>query len=219
MTVEIFPSSVYAIEKTDDVSEIMKETDTIRTAVSGNVIATFDKKNNMMYIKDGVNEYSFSTETFEREQRYELYSASSNKVIKKESVALHAYEYVRTPSGKYYYGVDIPSYSINPNNWSDWISVWDNGSREGRYASKFADYIEAAQDAEHTIATYGGATAVAVVVGLVTKNPKWSADAFKAACSAVGVLVSVGILDAAADYYNNLSNARQNYFAIRNIVG
>lgn len=44
MTVGILPSSVYAIEKTDDVPEIMKETDTIRTAVSGNVIATFDKK-------------------------------------------------------------------------------------------------------------------------------------------------------------------------------
>lgn len=90
----------------------------------------------MMYIKDGVNEYSFSTETFESEQRYELYAASSNKVIKEESVALHAYEYVRTPSGKYYYGVDIPSYSINPNNWCGWISVWDDGSRERRYAKE-----------------------------------------------------------------------------------
>lgn len=195
---------------------ILQETDKIRTAVSGNVTATFDKEKNTVYVNDGVNEYSFSTEAPENKLAYTAYS---NHVIKEESVALHAYKYAKNSSGKYYYGIDIPSYSINPNNWCGWISVWDDESREGQYAAKFAKCIDDAQDAEHTIAIYGGATAVAVTTGLITKNPKWSADAFKAVCAAAGVLVSVGILNAAADYFNNLNNARENYFAIRNIVG
>ncbi len=199
-----------------DVATVVQDTGENRVAVSGDVTATFDKNTNTMYINDGGEIYSFSLDNSSSELTSAPYA---NKVIKEESVALHAYEYVRTDSGNYYWGVDIPSFSINPNNWCGWISVWDDGSKEGNFASEFADYIEAAQDDEHTIAAYGGATAVAVIVGLATKNPAWSADAFKAACAAAGVLVSVGILDAASSYYSNLNNARENYFAIRRIVG
>lgn len=217
LSVGVISTTAFAAEPSlySDVT-IVQDTSDSRVAVSGDVTATFDKKTNTMYINDGGDIYSFSLSVSDSSSTAVPYA---NKVVKEESVALHAYEYVLTDSGDYYWGVDIPSYNINPNNWCGWISVWDDGSTEGNFAAEFADYIDAAQDDEHTIATYGGATAVAVIVGLVTKNPTWSASAFKAACAAAGVLVSVGILDAGASYYNNLNNARENYFAIREIVG
>lgn len=217
LSVGCISTAAFAAEPSSyDVATVVQDTNESRVAVSGDVTATLDKDTNIIYINEGGKTYSFSLDNPNNESTPTPYA---NKVIKEESVALHAYEYVRTDSGDYYWGVDIPSFSINPNNWCGWISVWDDGSTEGDYAAEFADYIDAAQDAEHTIAAYGGATAVAVIVGLITKNPKWSADAFKAACAAAGVLVSVGILDAASSYYNNLDNARENYFAIREIVG
>lgn len=193
-------------------AKIVEDNKDSRTATYGDVTATFDKNTNIMYINDGVNEYSFSLNN-----NYDIV-AYNDTAIKEESVALHRYEYNKDSSGKYYWRVDIPSYSINPNNWCGWISVKDNGSKESTYASKFADYIDAAKDNEHTIFTYAGATGVGIIVGLITKNPVWSESAFKAACAAAGVMVGYGFLNAASSYYNNLNNARENYFAIRNVL-
>lgn len=198
-----------------DSAIIIKNDESVRVAVYGDVVATFDKNANIMYVKDGENEFSFSMDATENSGIIPY----ANTTIKEESVALHRYEYNRTDSGSYYWAVDIPSYAINPNNWCGWISVWDDGSAEGNYAEEFADYIDAAQDDEHTIAIYGGAAAVTAIVGLATKNPVYSASAFKAVCAAAGVAVSYGLLEAASSYFNNLDNARENYFAIRELVG
>ncbi|MDD3570676.1 MAG: hypothetical protein PHY44_06200 [Lachnospiraceae bacterium] len=96
--------------------------------------------------------------------------------------------------------------------------MWDNGSEEGELAEEFADYIDDAQDDEHTLAVYGGATLVAAVVGIATKNPVWSDSSFKAVCLAAGVVVSYGLLDAGSSYFNNLDNARENYFKLERLL-
>lgn len=193
--------------------QVLKDSSDERIVTVDDVTAIYNKSTNMVTIIDSNQTYSFSLDPISEP------SLLSNRVVKKESVALHAYEYVKTDSGDYYWGVDIPSYSINPNNWCGWISVWDDGSKAGNYGSEFADYIDAAQDDEHLLTVYGGASLVALTVGLITKNPVWSESAFKAACAAVGIVVSAGILDAASSYYNNLDNARENYFAIKRLIG
>lgn len=220
MVLSIGVSSAYAADistekVTIEQATIILDNNEKRVAKYDNVVATYDKKNNTMYVDDGTNSFSYSLAT----QKDDSMGIQANRVIKSESVALHAYEWVKTDSGKYYWGVDIPSYDINPKNWCGWISVWDDSSEEGQLGEEFADYIDAAQDDEHTIATYGGATLVAAVVGLATKNPVWSSSAFKAICTAAGIVVTYGLLDAGSSYFNNLDNARENYFAIREIIG
>lgn len=211
-TVMVFSMAAVSLAAPNDVI-IITDDATKRVAKSGNVIATYDKQLNTMTINEGGRIYSYSLENVTENP------TTRASIVKNESVALHRYQYNRGDDGVYYWAVDIPSYDINPNNWCGWITVVQQGTTEWNYAEEFADYIDAAQDDEHTIATYGGATAVAVIVGLVTKDPTWSSSAFEAACAAAGVVVGMGILDAASSYYNNLDNARENYFAIREIIG
>ncbi len=212
-----FGGAVFAAEKSTEQVSIVVDNYDERVVKVGNVVATYDKNNNVMYVNDGGNSYSYSLNIQDGAGIVDN-STRGNKIIKSESVALHRYQWNRTDSGSYYWAVDIPSYSINPNDWCGWISLWDDGSEEAELAEEFADYIEDAQDAEHTLAVYGGATLVAAVVGLITENPEWSESTFKAVCAAAGVIVTLGVLDAGLSYFNNLSNARENYFAIRAIL-
>ncbi|MDD3570675.1 MAG: hypothetical protein PHY44_06195 [Lachnospiraceae bacterium] len=80
-----------------------------RIATCDDVVATYDKKNNVMYVNDGINSFSYSLDGQENNLLTSKRStAKRNTVIKSEAVALHSYEWVRTTSGDYYWGVDIP---------------------------------------------------------------------------------------------------------------
>lgn len=193
---------------------ILEDTATSRTALCGETTATLDKETNVIYVSDGTSEYSFSiTPT--------AIIAPCNITVESESVVggLYKYQYNKSDNGMYYWSCDIPSLDINPNNWCDWISVWDNGSVEAGLAKEFASCIEAAKKDETTILTYAGATGLAVVVGAVTKNPVFSEGTFKAICAAAGIIVGYGFLNAASSYYTNVCNSRDKYFGIRRIIG
>ncbi|MEJ8552753.1 geobacillin-26 family protein [Tepidibacter sp. Z1-5] len=195
--------------------KIIEDNDEVRKVSNDGIIATYYKETGKMEVEENGRSYTLDTKDSEAKSRSKR-SYNSDTFIDSESVHFHSYKYYKTNKKKYYWIIDIPSYSWDIMKWCDPIRVDKDGSEKSERAEKFEGYIDKAQTAEHSIGIIGGATAGALIVAYATENPEWSESTMKTIYAAGGVSVSYGLINASRDYYDNIMKARKQYFAIKN---
>lgn len=207
-------TTAFAYEGADP--NVVIDNEQVRVAVVDGVRAEYNKKDNTLTLTIDGQSYTMSVATVAMAMQAvnpkQISSPfSDNTTLESESLMDFRYQVNLSGGGNKYYSISKPD--------TDFISVWDDGSVACEYAEEFKDHVDDALGYYTDTLVAEWVTVGAVIITIVTGGfAAVAASAVLAAASAMGIVLSGGIAQAAASMISSLAEAEECYDIVDSLV-